>query len=308
MILFSSILHRLRSLIFGGEKKAQSLVIKEEKIEQSFSYSYGQFSIQLPIGHMLPTYQQQHKLYDRFLPHLAKYLCSVDMVIDVGANCGDTLAAMFSENSSLRYVCIEPDDEFYEYLEKNVAQIKQSFPNASIQLLQCLISDIDVSAGLSGSGGTKHRDEDAVTGSRFKSRRLAEVLSEVNSGKCLRLIKSDVDGYDYDVLNSAGEWLNSEKLILFFECMYSDAIQRDGYIKLIEKLFARGFSDYWIFDNFGSLILHSVNADTILQLIDYVWRQNQGAASRSIYYFDILAAKPDDVGFISNLVRNYSDS
>ena len=230
------------------------------------------------------------------------------MVIDVGANCGDTLAAMISVNPSLRYVCIEPDDEFYGYLEKNVERIRTFVPNASIQLIQNLISDIDVSAGLSGSGGTKHRDEDAATGPKFKSRRLSEVLADVEAAENhLRLLKSDVDGFDYDVLNSAGVWLKSDKLILFFECMYSEAFQRDGYIKLIENLFSIGFSDYWIFDNFGGLILHSDSSDTIIQLIDYVWQQNQGIASRSIYYFDILAAKPVDVSFISNLVRSYSE-
>ena len=75
-------------------------------------YSYSNFSIFLPANHMRPIYQEHHRKYDRFLPHLVKYIGDGESIIDVGANVGDTLAGMVEANQSSKYICIEPDDIF----------------------------------------------------------------------------------------------------------------------------------------------------------------------------------------------------
>lgn len=72
-------------------------------IGYSASYKVKNFDLQIPIDHRLPLYQSQFANYDRFLPHLAKQLDSNDLVIDIGANVGDTVAAMLLENPNLRF-------------------------------------------------------------------------------------------------------------------------------------------------------------------------------------------------------------
>jgi tRNA G46 methylase TrmB len=89
---------------------------RSEAKDESVLYELGRLLIHLPRYHKLPEYQQRHRQYDRFLPHLIKDLDHDDIVIDVGANCGDTLAGMVSKNPKLHYICIEPDNEFYSYL------------------------------------------------------------------------------------------------------------------------------------------------------------------------------------------------
>lgn len=44
----------------------------------------------------------------------------------------------------------------------------------------------------------------------------------------------------------------------------------------------------------------------IIQLMEYIWRQNLGLANRTIYYFDILAAvRPADSLVIDAALSNY---
>lgn len=277
-----------------------------ETQEDSILYELGRLSIHLPRYHKLPEYQQRHRQYDRFLPHLVKGFSRDDIVIDVGANCGDTLAGMVSNNPKLHYVCIEPDDEFYSYLLNNTARIKQIFPDTSIDLMQSLISDTEVTAGLTGEGGTKHRDETFTKG-LIKASRLADVMDKLGIAKSVRLIKSDVDGYDFDVINSAGRLLESERVMLFFECQYFDMGQREGYIRLLGDLLKLGFSDFRFFDNYGEFMLNASDSKMQGELIDYVMRQNQNKATRTIYYFDILASKPFDHTFLSRVVDQYSE-
>jgi FkbM family methyltransferase len=268
----------------------------------------GRFPILLPANHLLPIYKQQHALYDKFLPDLVKFFKKGDVVVDVGANCGDTLAAMVSANPTLSYICIEPDDDFYGYLEHNTSIIKKTCPEARISLVKSLISDLEFTTGLTGVGGTKHRDDAIVANDgAIKSRKLADILDEFDIGMNLRLIKSDVDGYDYEVINSAGKWLESSKTMLFFECQYSDRTQRNGFIRLLEELLYLGFSDFWFFDNFGGFLLNSKDSHIHKQLMDYVWRQNQEIYSRTVYYFDILASKPNDYELITKIVNQYRE-
>jgi len=286
------------------KKIRNKLIDKGGAKGEAFLYGLGPLSIYLPSYHKLPEYQHSHRQYDRFLPHLAKNLNNGDTIIDVGANCGDTLAGMVSNNPKLRYICIEPDDEFYSYLLSNTALIKKSFPDTSIDLVQGFISDSELAAGLTGEGGTKHRDETVESG-LIKASRLVDVVKKLGIAKDVRLIKSDVDGYDFDVIKSAERLLESDRVMLYFECQYFDVGQRDGFIQLLGDLLKKGFSDFWFFDNFGEYMLNTKESKIHGELIDYVMRQNQSKSTRTIYYFDILASKPADHDFLSRVIDQY---
>ena len=189
----------------------------------------------------------------------------------------------------------------------NAALIRQIFPDISIDLVQDFISDSDLAVGMTGVGGTRHRD-DSATSSLIKPRRLIEVANELCVEKNVRLIKSDVDGYDYDVINSAGGLLENDRTMLFFECEYVEEIQRDNFIRLLDKLLHFGFSDFWFFDNYGGYMLNTNDSNMHSELINYVMRQNRNQSTRTIYYFDILASKPSDHVLLTNVIDHYSNS
>ena len=120
------------------------------------------------------------------------------------------------------------------------------------------------------------------------------------------LLKTDVDGFDYDVLNSASSTIKKYKPIIFFELQYSDAAQKNGFRETLESLLSEGYNDFTIFDNFGEVMFRSSQIREIIQLMEYIWRQNLGLANRTIYYFDILAAvRPADSLVIDAALSNY---
>src|SRR5258708_39473052 len=103
-------------------------------------YRYRNFSIRLPADHLLPFYQSMHATYDKFLPHLVRYLEPPATIIDIGANCGDTLAGMYDANDRLSYICVEPDEVFFQYLSENALRMRNSNSGASIRFCKALVA------------------------------------------------------------------------------------------------------------------------------------------------------------------------
>ncbi len=279
----------------------------KQRLHSDQTYQYPNFSIALPTDHLLPAYQKAHKNYDQFLPHLVKYLTPGTIAIDIGANCGDSFAAMVSQNSQLQYLCIEPDDTFFAYLEKNISNIKSKV-NCSVTTAKSLVGDTVSNVMLTGSGGTKTATLHTSNCSQpHQSKTLDAIVHDIfgSEVKKIDFIKSDVDGYDYDVINSAKYIIDKHKPILFFEADYTNSNQKSGYVETISWLFANGYNDYWIFDNFGELLLHTSSPLQISNLIEYIWRQKNSGSSRTIFYFDILSCSQQDTTLLSKIISEY---
>ena len=146
-------------------------------------YQLGSLLIEMTDGHTLPYYQQQHKLYDRFLPHLAKSLTGD--VIDVGANVGATMVAMAQANPKLNFFCAEPQANTYVALQQNKKLVEGKF-KTKVQIMKNMIGTVGVP--------------------------LQTVIDEF--GYKPDFIKVDVDGMDYDVLNS---YKFEQQPMLYFE-------------------------------------------------------------------------------------------
>lgn len=272
--------------------------VNEKKIE----YKYKSFSIHLPSDHRLPLYQQQFPKYDRFLPHLVRYCKPKDTVIDIGANVGDTLAGMVDNNTELNYVCIEPDNFFYQFLLNNIELIKSSNINLNVQTFKSLVGKNVKTVSLTGKNGTKHSVLDEQ--GEINSMELDEILSTASIAN-VRILKSDVDGFDYDVLDSSIKFIIKHRPLIFFECQYEHQYQKDGYLQTMKVLKSLGYSKWTIFDNFGELILQTEDLQVISQMMNYIWQQNLALTARTIYYFDILVTRPEESLFIEKVLIDY---
>ena len=73
----------------------------------------------LPPGHLLSLYESIYPKYDRFLPNVIREIKENEVIIDIGANIGDTLFRLLNINSKPYYYCIEADNFFFEYIKKN---------------------------------------------------------------------------------------------------------------------------------------------------------------------------------------------
>lgn len=291
-------------------RKVKKLLNRFKKIDsdKKIVFKYDHFWIHLPSDHLLPTYQKQHKKYDRFLPHLARYIEDKKTVIDVGANVGDTLAGMFNSNPKLDYVCIEPDIIFFDYLEKNIKRIQDSFKFAKIRGVQSLVGKTINNVLLEGSGGTKHavyRSNDTVLDKNLiQSKQLDQIVDELGCTN-VRLLKTDIDGFDWDAIESARELLINQRPMIFFECQYDEEYQINSYQDTVTWLSSIGYCSWTIFDNFGEIILKTDKVEYIFQLMNYIWRQNCELSTRTIYYCDILATTENDVALVSKAISEY---
>lgn len=266
-------------------------------------HQYSKYFILLPPSHMLPAYQKHHLKYDRFLPYLAKHVNPSNTIIDVGANVGDSLAAMIETNPHSKYICIEPDELFFDYLQKNIARIKHAIGNLKIVSIQALVGKSILSASLEGHDGTK-RAVVTSTG-KYKSEPLDLLTSEFTNG-AVGLIKSDVDGFDYDVLNSSIDVIKTYKPILFFECQFDFEYQKNGFNATLITLAMEGYMDWTVFDNYGAVILRTRELDIVTQLLSYLWDQNSGLTTRTIFYYDILVSHEKDLDTVNTALSEYS--
>jgi FkbM family methyltransferase len=266
-------------------------------------HRYRDFSIVLPPDHMLIHYQRSHPNYDKFLPHLAQHIAAGSCIVDIGANVGDTLAGMVEAHATSTYVCVEPDDGFFELLEKNITRIKASKPALSVIAVKHLVGKSVSDVQLQGGGGTKH----AVMGhaGSISSRTLDDILSE-HAIRNVRLLKSDVDGFDFDVLDSASSTIAACKPLLFFECQTDHAFQKQGYEATLRSLEAMGYCEWVLFDNFGAVLLRASAVDHFIGLLDYIWKQNLGASTRTIFYVDVFAAVRADKPLVDAVLADYA--
>lgn len=298
-------LHRLLDRV--SRRLSRHILKIKKKLGINIEYPYTAFSIILPADHLLPVYQQYHKLYDRFLPHLVKYIEPNSTVIDVGANCGDTLAAMYESNKSLTYICVESDDTFFDLLQRNALRINKLDKDVSIYAIKALVGINVTDVTLSGSGGTKYaviHEKIQDNTKTLLSQTLDNLVSHIRANN-IRLLKSDVDGFDYDVIDSAESIIKSQSPILFFECQFDYYKQKTGYEKTIAELQINGYKNWVIFDNFGELVLQTEDIGLVFQLLNYVWRQNSNRSTRTIFYYDILAATKKDDALLAKVISDY---
>jgi hypothetical protein len=101
------------------------------------------------------------------------------------------------------------------------------------------------------------------------------------------LLKVDTDGFDADVISSGMSMIETSQLMLFWEGGTSDAI---AFESMYEKLAAAGYDRFWIFDNFGNLILNECGTKELKDFDRYVASQYRHHCTRTIFYIDVLAS------------------
>jgi heptosyltransferase-2 len=267
------------------------------------SYLVGGLLIQIPFHHTLPALQQVHPLYDRFLPFLASCAPSDSWIIDVGANVGDTVASMIGVTGA-SILAIEGHESYFPYLAQNVSQMPDSF-RSRVQCMQALIGTGNVSGEFKVENGSARILEGAGA-QMWERKQIDEVLAHQSiPPQHVFLLKSDTDGYDADVLLSASGFMREHDPVLYFENQIDTPAQAHQFASLYRQLAASGYLHYWVFDNFGNLLLEDVGPEVLPNLNQYLVVQQQKRSTRTIYYYDILAAKSSRKSPVAQAVRSY---
>lgn len=263
-------------------------------------YRIGKYEIAIPDGCRLPEFQRAFKLYDRFLPVLAKHVNSDKLIVDVGANIGDTATAVLQVCQN-PIVCIEPSDTYFAYLDFNIrANFVESL--SRIALVKRLIGTGHFSGQLSHEerGTASLKVEEAMGVSNHL--RLDSLLKDTSS---VILLKVDTDGFDFDVLQSAERILTDSEPLLFWENEVSADFQMDGFNNLYRMLEQRGYQYICIFDNFGNIISDNASFTTLSHLAAYTYSMKAYNCTRTIYYTDVLAATGKYYRPFSDAIADY---
>jgi FkbM family methyltransferase len=268
-------------------------------------HNYSKFSIHLPESHVLPETVSRVPLYDRFLPHLGSYIYDGSVIIDVGANCGDTLASMFSANQKLKFICIDADDIFFPFLVHNSNRLKAEFPDVFVETIQAFVGIGDNISFLDNNGSTSRATNDG-TGQKVFKKTLDEIVSPILKNNLkLSIIKIDVDGLDNEVIDSAEQTINESSPMLFFEADYRLESQYYSFLNTLDKLSDKNYSNWLLLDNYGEIILSTTDIDSVKQMFSYIHRQNKFRTVRTIGYYDVLVYKNKDRQIVNSAVNDF---
>jgi len=254
----------------------------------------GNTQLWLPPEHLLPIYKQKNRLYDSFLPVLATRLPKNCIVVDVGANIGDTCKSMYSSNPSLSFVCVEPDAKFFKYLKFNTRRI----PKENLFLHKLLVTESSGSLKLVGKGGTKSMTVSAQ--SSIKTTTLDSLCADLDVNFQIGLIKSDVDGFDFDVLLSGRSVISKKQPLVFAEFFFIDSSSLSKYLRIVNFLISVNYISAYIFKNSGEFKF-SIDLN---QLENFLRKSvNSSNLFVGASYFDILFSA-DNFTNIANFAVN----
>src|SRR5215208_5211608 len=150
----------------------------------------------LPISHKLPIYVADFPLYDTLPVRVADYLRSRDgalMVVDIGANVGDTILACSTATVDDRFLGVEANPEFVRYLEKNLGHME------GVVLVEAFChsgSDKQTYVHVESVGGTA-RVIEANDGFALAKKTVDQILTEHLEFKNFNFLKLDTDGSDF---------------------------------------------------------------------------------------------------------------
>ena len=188
-------------------------------------------------------------------------------------------------------------------MEKNSKKLQAANPKLIVQNYRSLIGKSISSAVLSGKSGTKSAQQSTARNA-IQSETLDRVLLDIEV-KSLSLIKVDVDGYDWDVIDSGMASIEAVSPIIFFEYFIGDIHQKQGYQATMINLKSLGYDNFAIFDNYGQFIVRTTDLYIVLQLGEYLWRQNQPVSARTFYYFDLLLWKSRSDDIVDAALEDY---
>jgi FkbM family methyltransferase len=277
-------------------------------------YYFGKYKLLLSKHHVLDKYMKKYPLYDRFFP----LLCSGfgGLIIDIGANIGDTSIAVFSQNDNAFIVGVEPDKLFFNECVHNVAinGLSERFLGINKFVTTQTGNFIVKKSESLSTGSIEKADADATTNSISFS----ELIDTIPAGKKNKfdVLKIDTDGFDWDILKSFSEYAETKSFVpkyIFFEMQTflnnrekindgrEDIIQR--YKESLEDLYQLGYTNFCLFDNFGTFVKKTTSINEIHEFNNYIKRSQISNLYSTIYFLDVLAFKTSSGDYVDTILN-----
>lgn len=274
-------------------------------------YEIDGFVLDMGKNHLLSDYQEDCPMFSRFIPYLGELAEEIrgehGVIVDLGANVGDTVAALI-KHTNAAVLCIEPTDEYYHLLNKNLFVMNAE---ERIRTIQAFISNKkkNYQSIVSGGGTAVQQESSQSTIPTFS---LPEVFVQCDIAlDQIALIKTSTSGNDAGAVLSLGDSLREMKPVFYIETDMSMTVDRavldsqlDAYLQMDNYLAAHDYEVCFIFDNFGNLLCKGT-PETLKDIHRYMYRMAMGKSNRTFYYIYILACRKELEEQCADAVRRY---
>ena len=245
-------------------------------------------TLRMPLSHKLPIYLNDCPLYDRLPQRIGAYASKKIgrlTCIDIGANIGDTIAALRQSEGDL-FLAIEPNPHFGAYLTYNWGNDK----NVTILPVICASDDGKGSYEIREVNGTASMVSRAGS-SEIGRKPLDQIVLEHPLFAKPDIVKVDTDGHDFEVICGARQVLQECLPILLFECAsFSDRDYLLECLQALSVLHDCGYAHFILYDNFGNMFGCYSLADLgpFKNLLFY-------QMTSDFCYFDVLVMRDEDL-------------
>jgi len=229
------------------------------------SFTIGSNTLCIPLSHDLPVYCTAYPGYSNNLIRLATCVAEHHphfVVIDVGANVGDSLASLRTVGD-FPVLCVEPEPTYARYLEINAERF------ANVEVAQVALDE----SARDGVALTKQRGTaslDRATSGLVPVRSLDEILEDWPAFARPSLLKIDTDGSDFSVLRGAARLMRAVQPIVFLEWDPAFFTWAEARI-LLDWLCSLGYRSLLFWDNAGDFLIRVATneADRVRDLTGY---------------------------------------
>lgn len=249
--------------------------------------------MQLPVSHKLPIYSADWPLYDTLPTRVADYLRARDgllLMVDVGANIGDTILACSKANNHDGFLGVEANPEFVRYLKLNTNDL------GGFVLVEAFChsgSKKEASVCIESIGGTA-RIVEANQGVVLPKRTLDEILTEYPRFKDFNFLKVDTDGNDFDVLKGGQKSIAARHPIILMECdVFGNVNYVEDVLQAIASLAEAGYATVIVYDNLGNYF-GTFAVENCAHFLDALAHQ----IVSEFGYYDLLFLPERDLGFL----------
>ena len=239
----------------------------------------------LPLSHQLPFYVSPDANYDKLLGRVSDFIRTAEgqvCGIDVGANIGDTITACANGDKD-RFLAIEPNPVFFEYLKKNLARLPAS------RLLQavCTSEDRTTTYNISTVHGTAQFAESTTQGLALETKCLDTILEQFTEFKKCNFVKIDTDGYDFEVIRGARKMIAAARPAVLFECdVFGNANYFEDTLQALRFFGETGYRHALVYDHTGFLF-SQISLNNTLDFPQALFYQ----LTSQRCYFDILVMR-----------------
>jgi len=257
---------------------------------------------------------EKYPLYDRFLP----LLCSgfKGLIIDIGANIGDTSIAIFAQNNDAFIVGVEPDELFFNECIHNIKinGLAHRFLGVN-KFVTTQTGNFVVKKSDSLSTGSIEKAEDSAAINSLSFSQLIDLIP-TEKKKTFDILKIDTDGFDWDILKSFSEYAEKESFVpefIFFEMQTflnnreKDIEGRDEIINkyrdALHDINKLGYTNFALFDNFGTFLKKVTSVEEIHEFNQYIKRSQINNGHSTFYFLDVLAYKAQSGTYVDEVLN-----